>query len=115
MKRLSFLFALLCTSVFFFQCQKGLDFSAEKHTGSVTNATLQGNIFDENGKPAINVSVKAGGKAAITDARGYFRIVNASLEKDAALVIADKPGYFKAYRTFTATSGANQVVIRLIK
>jgi len=78
-------------------------------------ATLQGNIFDENGKPAIGVSIHAGGKSAITNARGYFRIVNAVLNKSAALVTAEKKGYFKSYRTFIATSGANQIMIKLVR
>ena len=55
-----------------------------------------------------------GNQTATTDADGYFRIRNAALDKKAALVTAEKAGYFKAYRTFPATSGTNQVVIKLI-
>src|SRR4030095_4869634 len=37
------------------------------------------------------------------------------LDKNATLVIAEKAGYFAAYRCFSATSGTNQVVIKLTK
>lgn len=39
----------------------------------------------------------------------------APLDKNFSLVVAEKGGYFKAYRTFNATSGANHVVIKLLK
>lgn len=78
-------------------------------------ATVQGNILDENGDPAAGVTVKAGNKNAITDAKGYFRIINASLDKSASLVTAEKTGYFKAYRSFSASKAANHIVIKLTK
>jgi hypothetical protein len=61
------------------------------------------------------VTVQAGNKTAITDANGYFRINNASLDKSSAVVTANKAGYFKAYRTFGATSGSNHIEMKLIK
>ena len=84
-------------------------------TPSPVTSTIQGNVFDENGKPANNVSIKVGTVLTTTDDKGYFRIDNAALDKNASLVTAIKTGYFKAYRSFSATSGVNQVMIRLIK
>ncbi len=78
-------------------------------------ATVQGVVFDENNNPTVGVTINAGSKTTTTDAKGFFRITNASLDKNASLVMADKIGYFKSYRTFQATSGANFVVIKLIK
>jgi hypothetical protein len=115
-----------CIFVFFailaFHCQKefsvpgGIDPNIPNTTTPApVNATLQGNVFDKNGDPAMDVTVKVGSKTATTDVRGYFRIVDASLDKNASLVTAEKAGYFKAYRTFSATSGVNQVTIKLIE
>jgi hypothetical protein len=78
-------------------------------------AHLQGNITDEYGKPASGVNIQAGGKTAITDADGYFKIPDASLDECSSVVIAEKPGYFKGFRSFAATTGTNQVSIKLIK
>ncbi|MBA2744805.1 MAG: hypothetical protein H0U44_01145 [Flavisolibacter sp.] len=50
-----------------------------------------------------------------TDAKGYFRIMEASLDTKASLVTAELPGYFKAYRSFPATASTNHIEIKLIK
>jgi hypothetical protein len=101
------------------QCQKEIS-----HTGSPDTATIepspvsgpvQGTVIDENGQPAAGVTVKAGNLTATTDTKGYFRINNAALDKNAALVTAEKAGYFKGYRTFQASNLTNQVEIKLIK
>jgi len=84
-------------------------------TSSPVTSTLQGNVFDETGKPAKDVSIKVGTVLTTTDDKGYFRVDNAQLDKNASLVTAVKTGYFKAYRSFSATNGVNQVMIRLIK
>lgn len=120
MKRLYYAILLICVSVITFNCQKEISYSGPGVPGTDNNAapvkaTLQGNIIDETGQPAINAVVQVGNKTAKTNVDGYFRIVNASLDKNAALVIAEKAGYFKALRSFKATSGANYVMIKLIK
>jgi hypothetical protein len=112
--------ALIITSVFLFQCQKDLSYVGSGDQGVVVlpdpiSSNLTGNVFDENGQPASGVQIAVGSKTATTDNRGYFRINNASLDKNASLVTAEKSGYFKAYRSFGATSGTNQVVIKLVK
>jgi hypothetical protein len=113
-------FALLLASVLFYQCQREVSYIGTGDPGQVVlpnplKANLQGNVLDENGQPAANVTVKVGSEIAITDTKGYFRINNAPLDKNAAMVRAEKIGYFPAYRTFSATSGTNQVVIKLTK
>lgn len=115
---IAFLLCLVATT--FFQCQKEVSYigGPDNNTHIVTpdplTANIQGNIFDENGVPAVGVTVKVGNKTTTTNAKGYFRINAASLDKKSAMVTAEKPGYFKAFRTFAATTGTNQVVIRLI-
>ena len=120
MKRIYHAILLVVISIAAFNCQKEISYSgtglpAAEITIQTRTVTLQGNILNENGLAAAGVMIKVGTKTATTNARGYFRIVNASLDKYASLVTAEKPGYFKAYRTFNATSGVNQVIISLIK
>lgn len=111
--------SFILLGILFFQCQKEISYIGGPDAGVVVpepiTAILQGNVLDESGQPAPGATIKVGNKTAVTDARGYFRIPDASLDKVAAVVTAEKPGYFKAYRTFGATSGTNQVVIKLIK
>jgi len=111
---------LILTSILFYQCQKEVSYIGSSDPGqlllpSPLKANLQGNVLDENGQAAANVVIKVGSEITATDTKGYFRINNAPLDKNAALVTAEKIGYFIAYRTFSATSGTNQVVIKLTK
>lgn len=108
--------ALAGLLLLFASCQKEISFIAPPATGtSPITATVQGNIVDENGSPAPGVTIKVGSKTAITDAKGYFRIRNASLDKATSLVTAEKAGYFKAFRVFAASKAVNQVKIKLLK
>jgi hypothetical protein len=111
---------LALTCILFYQCQREVSYIGTGDPGQSQlpdplKANLQGNVMDENGQPAANVVVKVGSEMTATDSKGYFRINNAPLDKNASLVSAEKTGYFTAYRTFSATSGTNQVVIKLTK
>jgi len=114
MKRI--LYALAFVSIFFTGCQKELSFTnpGGSNTDPVT-ATLQGNVVDENDNPASGVTVTVGAKTVVTDAKGYFRIKNASLDKSASLVTATRAGYFKAFRVFSASKATNHIRIKLLK
>src|SRR5688572_2496650 len=111
--------ALIFVSVLFFQCQKEVSYVGQPDPvvtlPEPISARLQGNVFDENGQPAAGVTVKVGSQTATTDTKGNFRFTSASMDKKASLVTAEMSGYFKAYRTFAATSGTNYVSIKLIK
>ena len=95
MKRLLYAILLTCVSVISFNCQKEISYSSTGIPGTgntnadPVTATLQGNILDENGQPATDVLVQVGHKKTTTNARGYFRIVHAALDKTASLVIAE--------------------------
>ena len=121
MKKLIYAFVFMANIVLSLQCQKELSIAHEQLPGnnnkkaSPITATLQGNIIDENNGPAAGVSILIGSRAVLTDSKGYFRITDAPLDKNNSIVTAEKTGYFKTYRSFRATSGVNQVVIKLIK
>jgi hypothetical protein len=97
-----------------FSCQKEISITDPGSTAQPVTATLQGNVVDENGDPAAGVSIKVGSKTATTDTRGYFRIKDASLDKSVSLVTAEKAGYFKSFRVFSATNAVNHVQIKLV-
>jgi hypothetical protein len=114
MKRIYYLI-LVSLSLFILHCQKELSFNKSMTGASPVTATIQGNVVDENEAPAQGVTITVDAKTAVTDAKGYFRIRNASLDNNASLVIAEKNGYFKAFRVFSASKAVNQVRIKLLK
>jgi hypothetical protein len=110
---------LVLLSLFLVQCQKEASYTGGPdpviETPLPITAHLQGNVFNENDAPAAGVTIRVGSKTAITDSKGYFRILDAALDKRSALVTAEMNGYYKAFRSFAATSGTNHVEIKLIK
>lgn len=121
MKRTYLVVSLVLLAFISFNCQREVKYDGlttttpTPATSTPGRITVQGNILDENGQPVSGVSVRAGDQTVTTDIHGYFRARNATVDMDAALVIAEKSGYFKGYRTFRATSGTNQVMIQLTK
>lgn len=121
MRKTYSILTLFLISLFSIQCQKELSFFGTADnpdtlpSPSPITSVVQGNVLDESGQPAAGVTVQVGSKTATTDARGYFRINEAALDKKASLVTATKSGYFKAYRIFSANTGTNQVVIKLMR
>lgn len=120
MKRKYVSIVLVLIALSLFQCQKNLSYTGSPDPGVPVNpspitANVQGNITDENNNAASGVIVTAGTSTAVTDANGFFHITKASLDKNTTLITARKDGYFKAYRVFAATSGCNQVTIKLVK
>lgn len=121
MNRIYGVVCFLLLSVFFLHCRKELSYIGTPDPDGIIftpeplTATLQGNITDENNQPAAGVIITAGTQTATTDALGYFRIRDASLDKNTSLITADKPGYFRGYRILSATSGTNQIMIKLLK
>ncbi|MBE7169675.1 MAG: carboxypeptidase regulatory-like domain-containing protein [Williamsia sp.] len=121
MNRIYQLVCLLLFSVFLLQCRKELSYIGSPDPDPVVftpeplTATLQGNITDENNQPAAGVAITAGTQTALTNSSGYFRITGAALDKNSSVITAEKAGYFKGYRVFSATAGTNQVAIKLIK
>ena len=118
MNRIFRVAGLLLCSLLLVHCQKELSFTGSSDNPTIPaplTATLQGNITDENDLPAAGVAITVGSLTAVTDAAGYFRIPGASLDQNTSLVTAAKAGYFKSCRVFSATSGTNQVYMKLLK
>ena len=124
MKKIQQTILLLMLAVVSFQCRKEPGYIGESDLvpaipivipADPITAHIQGNILDENNAPAAGVSITTGNLTTVTDAKGYFRINNATLDKKNTLLVAQKSGYFKGMRLFAATSGTNQVVLKLIK
>ena len=101
------------------KCQKEQSFDAPETIVTTPKnpitANLQGIVLDENGAPTTGALVIVGTKTATTGANGFFRILNASLDKSASMVKIEKAGYFVGYRTFMATAGSNHVKVKLVK
>jgi hypothetical protein len=80
------------------------------------SAAVSGRVFDDQGKPVSGAVVKAGTASTTTDLNGSFIITNVPLNKQAALVMVEKNGFFQGSRTFIPISNSdNYVRIQLIK
>jgi hypothetical protein len=119
MRKYYYTLSLLLTSLFLVQCQKEVKTFGTPdpviQTPLPITAHIQGIVTNENNQPASGVTISIGSKSVITDNKGYFRIMDAQLDKRSSRLTAELSGYFKAYRTFSATSGTNHVEIKLTK
>jgi hypothetical protein len=111
---------LLVLCFLLFQCQKQVAYYGGPDTGAgmlphPIETTVHGTILDETGQPSRGVAITISNKTAITDTRGYFRINDVQIDKNVGLITATKTGYYKAMRVISATSGTNQVLIKLLK
>ena len=108
----------------FISCQKELS----TETGSVPQPTIgspipapaplagsvSGIVVDENDTPVANAAVSVGGSSFVTDAKGFFNTGTLTLDKYFTSLEVNKPGYFKALRSFCANATRNYVAIKLI-
>ena len=76
--------------------------------------SVSGLIVDENNAPVEGAVAKLGTLSATTNARGIFSFNNATLDKYITTVTVEMPGYFKAYRSFSANATRNYVSIKLL-
>ncbi|CAL1521037.1 carboxypeptidase-like regulatory domain-containing protein [Chitinophaga sp. MM2321] len=73
-----------------------------------TTTGIQGLVLDENNQPLQGAQVKCGNKVITTDAKGAFLLENITVIEAAAVLTAEKDGYFKGVRTFTV-AGENKI------
>ena len=87
MRRIYSALGLLFFAVLFFQCQRELsNIGGPDGIGQIAapdpiTTDIQGNIVDETGVAAAGVTIQAGNKTATTNAKGFFRINGAALDK----------------------------------
>ncbi|MEO7524431.1 MAG: carboxypeptidase-like regulatory domain-containing protein [Ferruginibacter sp.] len=115
---------LLCCSILVFSCKKDIDKTVidppNENTvfnipaSSPVTGRISGIVVDENNAAVQNAEVVLSGISYTTDAKGFFHISNATLDKYITTVTVNKAGYFKALRAFSATESRNYLSIKLI-
>ncbi|MBS1741513.1 MAG: carboxypeptidase regulatory-like domain-containing protein [Bacteroidetes bacterium] len=118
----SAMLALLISSLAWLSCKKDIknqdtnqptsDFVIPAATP--VNGSVSGVVVDEHNVPVNGAEVKIGSSTVTTDARGSFLVKNVQLDKYVSTVTINKPGYFKAVRSFSANATLNYVNIKLI-
>ncbi|MFT3910199.1 MAG: carboxypeptidase-like regulatory domain-containing protein [Ferruginibacter sp.] len=77
---------------------------------SPVQASVSGQVTDENNAAVSGAVVKSGTQTTTTDSRGLFRFSNITMDKYASVVTVEINGYFKGIRTFSATEGSSNYV-----
>ena len=114
----------MCCSIIVFSCKKDIDKTVvdppvDNKGFNIPAATpvtgrISGIVVDENNAPVQNAEVVLSGTSYTTDAKGFFHINTATLDKYITTVTVNKTGYFKAIRAFSATESRNYLSIKLI-
>ena len=121
MKKISLNLLFFSILTLHFSCQKEIENDLPaKIPGNVINAipvtaSLTGKVIDENNIAVASAIVSVGGSTATTDIRGLFSFENILLDKIATKLTVEKTGYFKSFRTFSASENTtNFVKLKLI-
>ncbi len=77
--------------------------------------SISGLVLDENNIPVDGAEVSLGSIVTATNARGIFSFENVTMDKYVTTVIVNRPGYFKGYRSFSASASRNYLSIKLTK
>src|SRR5690349_15847195 len=123
MKKISTLTLSILTCLFIFlACQRGANDllpappPSSQEQDEMVQTNFQGRVVNENGIAVEGAIAKAGGKTALTDKYGIFRIAGVTTPRQFAFVSIEKEGYFKGSRTVIAnTESANFVEIQLMR
>ncbi len=116
---LLFLFGALI----FISCKKDIDTAVPPPVdfpgfsipaASPVTGRITGIVVDENNNPVQNADVVLSGTSYQTDSKGLFHINNTQLDKYVTTVTVTKAGYFKAFRSFSATASINNLSIKLL-
>jgi hypothetical protein len=99
---------LLCTTAFWACTKKddGPTTSTIKFDNSTTvNASITGQVLDENGNPLVGAVVRSGTNTYTTGNDGFFMFNNITCKQRANLISVSKAGYFPGYRTLQISAG----------
>ncbi len=110
-------------AIIFISCKKDIDSAVTPPVdfpgfsipaASPVTGRITGIVVDENNNPVQNADVVLSGNTYQTDTKGFFQINNTQLDKYVTIVTVTKAGYFKAFRSFSATASTNYLSIKLI-
>ncbi len=119
-KNLTVLLLAIFITVAYISCQKqlagdGITITTPVDDQTLTGASVQGYVTNENGQPVNGAMVISGTANTTTDVKGYFRFSNIQLSKNNGYVKVTMPGYFTGSRSFVTNTGrVNHVRIQLI-
>lgn len=106
------LFAIITGITGFYSCKKTSTYQGPAGTafnnGAMTQASISGQIIDENGAPLEGVTVEVGTHKFITDKDGIFYFSKISTPQNATLITATKSYYMNGYRTLSITPNKDQ-------
>ncbi len=117
------LFIAFCFLISLLSCKKGIDTNGPLPVSdnsfpipaaSPVTGRITGIVVDENNTPVQQAEVKLNGSIYHTDSKGFFHISNTQLDKYISTITVTKGGYFKAYRSFSASASRNYISIKLI-
>ncbi len=122
---LSALWLLLVSSLLFSlgSCKKDLDTvvteplpgdTYQVPAASPITGSVSGLVVNNTNQPVNGAEVRLGSNMVTTDANGLFSFTNVSLDKYFSTVTVTMPGFFKAYRSFSASTARNFLSVKLI-
>ncbi|MEO7522615.1 MAG: carboxypeptidase-like regulatory domain-containing protein, partial [Ferruginibacter sp.] len=98
-------------------CQRDVDiFTPDNNNlGQILNsspvqASVTGAVTDEQDNAVSGAVVRSGSNSTTTNSRGLFRFTNIEMDKYASVVTVEINGYFKGFRTFSATEGSSNYI-----
>lgn len=81
---------------------------------SPVTGSISGMVVDETNTPVSGAVVNYGSATVNTNARGMFSFNQVTLDKYITTITVTNPGYFKAFRSFSASASRNFVSIKLL-
>ena len=122
---LSALWLLLASSLLFSlgSCKKDLDTvvteplpgeTYQVPAASPITGSVSGLVVNNTNQPVNGAEVRLGSNTVTTDANGLFSFTNVSLDKYFSTVTVTMPGFFKAYRSFSASTARSFLSVKLI-
>lgn len=76
----------------------------------IVQTSIEGRVLNEQSQPVQNAFISAGGQITTTNEDGHFLLENIRVPDDAAVVSAEKNGYFRGYRTLMVRPDESQYV-----
>ncbi len=128
MKRINSLsaFWLLIVSSLLFSlgsCKKDLDTvvteplpgdTYQVPAASPVTGSVSGLVVNNSNQPVNGAEVRIGSNMVTTDVNGLFSFTNVPLDKYFSAVTVTMPGFFKAYRSFSASTARSFLSVKLI-